>query len=197
MQRLMKFLHTMAAIGLLGSIACLLVMLAVVPVPATDSLASYAEARKAMAAVARYVFLPSLALTLVTGLMAIAINRVFKTSGWALVKLATGILMFEGGLIGVEGPMQREAERAREALAGTADLSSLAANLSGEQLALWVMFAVATLNVALGVWRPTRIRWRRDREDPAAKAAPAGPGNTAAAQPPEPTADPAPAGPAH
>lgn len=161
MTRLMKFLHTMAAIGLLGSIVCLLVIQAILPPTSPDTLVSYAETRKAMAAIARYVFLPSLALTLVTGLMSIALNRAYKTSGWALTKLATGILMFEGGLIGVEGPMRNEAERAREALTGTSELSALAANPSGEAIALWVMFVVATLNVALGVWRPNRIPWRR------------------------------------
>ncbi len=109
MRRLMKFLHTMGAIGLMGAMACLIALLSVTPPPAI--LSGYAQMRGAMAAVATWVFLPSLALMLVAGLLAIALNRAFHQAGWAWVKLATGVLMFEYGFVGVQGPMQREAER--------------------------------------------------------------------------------------
>ena len=59
-----------------------------------------------MGAVATWIFLPALALTLLSGLLAMALNRAYLNAGWAWVKLATGVLMFEGGLVYVQGPMR-------------------------------------------------------------------------------------------
>ncbi|TNC13383.1 hypothetical protein FF100_11255 [Methylobacterium terricola] len=157
MRRLMKFLHTMGAIGLMGAMASLVVMLGVVP-PPSSALTGYALMRGAMAAVATWVFLPSLALMLVAGLLAIALTRAFQNAGWAWVKLATGVLMFEYGFVGVQGPMQAEAERAAQAVLGRADPATLAGSLGAERGTLWVLLAIATLNVALGVWRPRILR---------------------------------------
>ena len=152
----MKFLHTMGAIGLMGSMACLLVMLGMTPPP--SSLSQYALMRAAMGSVATWVFLPSLALTLVAGLLSIAVNRAFHNAGWAWVKLATGILVFEWGFAGIQGPMQQEAELSARLLAGGSDTAALAASLGAEQNSLWVLLAVATANVVLGIWRPRLTR---------------------------------------
>ena len=152
----MKFLHTMGAIGLMGSMACLLVMLGMTPPP--SSLSQYALMRAAMGSVATWVFLPSLALRLVAGLLSIAVNRAFHNAGWAWVKLATGILVFEWGFAGIQGPMQQEAELSARLLAGGSDTAALAASLGAEQNSLWVLLAVATANVVLGIWRPRLAR---------------------------------------
>ncbi|WP_128566372.1 hypothetical protein [Methylobacterium crusticola] len=158
MRRLLKFLHTMGTIGLMGAMASLLVLLGVAPPPA--SLAGYALMRGAMSAVATWVFLPSLALTLFAGLLAVALTRAFHNAGWAWLKLVTGILMFEGGLVYVQGPMQQEAERSAAALAGRLDPATLAASLAAERGTLWVLLAVSTANVVLGIWRPRLTRSR-------------------------------------
>lgn len=152
MRRLMKFLHTMGAIGLMGAMASLIVLLGLAPPP--SSLAGYALMRGAMAAVSTWIFLPSLALMLVAGLLAVALNRAFQQAGWAWVKLATGILMFEYGFVGVQGPMQREAERSAQALVGRVDPATLAESLGAERGTLWVLLAISTANVVLGIWRP-------------------------------------------
>jgi hypothetical protein len=165
MRRLMKFLHTMGAIGLMGAMACLIVLLAIAP-PATE-LAAYATMRGAMGEIARYVFLPSLAATLVAGLLAMAVNRSFHNAPWALVKLATGILVFEWGFVGIQGPMQQEAEQAARALAGEIDPATLGQSLGAEQGSLIILFAIATLNVVLGVWRPRFAFLRRAAPSPA------------------------------
>lgn len=47
---------------------------------------------------------PSLALTLVAGLVSMAVNRSYQNAPWALVKLATGILIFEWGFVGDHAP---------------------------------------------------------------------------------------------
>ena len=157
MRRLMKFLHTMGAIGLMGAMACLLVLLSLTPAP--TSIAEYALMRGAMGDIAKWILLPSIALTLVAGLLAIGVNRAFHSAGWAWAKLATGILVFEWGLVGIQGPMQQEAELSARALAGEVNIAALAGSLGAERGSLWVLLAVATANVVLGVWRP-RIYWK-------------------------------------
>ncbi|WP_232627836.1 hypothetical protein [Methylobacterium sp. Leaf118] len=155
MRRLLKFLHTMGAIGLMGAMASLLVLATVAPPP--TALSDYALIRGAMGAVATWLFLPSLALTLLAGLLSIA-QRAFHSAGWAWAKLATGVVMFEWGFVGVQGPMQEEARRSAEALAGRIDPATLAQTLAPERNTLWVLLAVATANVVLGIWRPRLIR---------------------------------------
>jgi hypothetical protein len=145
----------MGAIGVMGAMACLVVMLSFTP--PSSSLAGYALMRGAVGAVASWIFLPSLALTLLAGLLALA-QRAFHNAGWAWVKFATGVLMFEGGLVYVQGPMQQEADLSAGALIGKVDLAMLGQSLAAEANTLWVLLAVATANVVLGIWRPRLIR---------------------------------------
>jgi hypothetical protein len=152
MRRLLKFLHTMGAIGLMGSMVCLVVLLGFTPAP--TSISQYALMRGAMGGIATWVFMPSLALTLIAGLLAIGVNRAFHNAGWAWAKLASGILVFEWGFTAILGPMQEEADLSARALAGELDVATLSASLSGERNSLWVLLAVATANVILGIWRP-------------------------------------------
>lgn len=158
LRRTLKFLHTMGAIGLMGAMACLLVLLAFVPPP--SRLAEYALLRGAMGTIATWVFLPSFAMTLIAGLLAIAANRAFHNAGWAWVKLVSGLAVFEGSFVGVIGPMQEEAEQSAQVLAGKAEIATLAQSLGAEQGTLWLLMAVATANVVLGIWRPkfTKLR---------------------------------------
>jgi len=155
-RRILKFLHTMGAIGLMGAMAALLVLLAWTPPP--SELATYATMRGAMGAVATWVFFPSLGLTLVAGLLAIAVTRGFHDAGWAWAKAASGILIFESGFVGVLGPMQREAEQAARALVGQTDPAALARTLGPERNTLWVLLVIATANVVFGIWRPRLVR---------------------------------------
>ncbi len=157
MLRLMKFLHTMVAIGLMGAMVCLLVVFGFLPEP-VNALGEYASLRAVMGAIATYVFFPALGLTLLSGLMSIALSRAFRNAGWALAKLVSGIVLFEGGLIAVQGPIAREASLAARALAGEVDVALLGLNATSEWYALWVLMAVATFNVVFGVWRPSLKR---------------------------------------
>ncbi len=146
----------MGAVGLLGAMASLLVLLGASP-PKT-ALAGYAAVRGAMAAISTWIFLPSLGLSLMAGLLAIVANRAFHSAGWAWLKLVSGVLLFEGGLQSIQGPMRDEAERSAAALAGHVDPATLATSLGTERAALWVLLAVATANVVLGIWRPRLLR---------------------------------------
>ncbi len=136
----------------MGSMATLLVLIGVAPSP--KSLAGYALIRGAMADISGWIFFPSLGLTLIAGLLAIAANPAFHNAGWAWVKLATGILMFEGGLVYIQGPLQEEAKRAAAALAGQLDPAKITGAYGAERSTLWVLLAVAAANVALAIWRP-------------------------------------------
>ena len=146
----------MGAIGLIGAMASLLVMLSVTPPP--TSLAGYALMRGAMGAVATWIFFPALGMTLVAGLLAIGLNRTYHDAGWAWVKLATGLLIFEGGFVGVLGPMQEEAAMSARALAGEFNAATLGGSVVAERNTLWVLLAVATANVVLAIWRPRLTR---------------------------------------
>jgi hypothetical protein len=141
----------MGAIGLMGAMAALVVLMSFAPPP--TSLAAYAWMFGAMADIAAWIFLPSLVLTLIAGLLAIAVNYAYHDAGWAWAKAATGILVFEGGLH-VAGPIQEEAKRSAGALAGRLDPATLTGLFASERNTLWVLLAVATANVALGIWRP-------------------------------------------
>lgn len=149
-------MHTMGAIGLMGAMSCLLVLISFLPAP--SSLSEYALMRTAMGGIATWIFLPSLGLTLVAGLLAIGVNRAYHSAGWAWAKLATGILVFEWGFAAIQGPMQQEAELSAQALAHEVDPAALAASLGAEWKSLWVMLAIATVNVILGIWRPRLTR---------------------------------------
>lgn len=156
MRHVLKFVHTIGAIGLLGSMASLLILMIRLPIPA--SLPEYATMRAAMAAIATWVFFPSLALTLIAGLLAIGFNRIFHNAGWAWVKLASGILIFEGGFVNIVGPLQEEAQRSASALAGQLDPATLTRTYGAERNSLWILGAVAVANVVLGIWRPRLTR---------------------------------------
>ncbi len=152
----------------MGAMASLLVLMIFAPPP--TSLAGYALIHGAMGQVATWILYPSLALTLVAGLLAIAANRAFHNAGWVWAKAGTGILMFEGGLVYVVGPIQEEAQRSASALSGQLDPAAITGSYGAEQVSMWVLLGVATANVVLGVWRPrfTQVRGKRFVESTAA-----------------------------
>jgi hypothetical protein len=140
----------------MGALACLLVLIGLAPRP--TSAAGYAQLLGAMDQIASWVVVPSLALTLVAGLLAIAANRAFHNAGWAWAKLATGVLIFEGGLDFVVSPLQEEAKRSAGALAGGLDPAMIAGSYGVAVNTLWVLLAVMVANVVLGIWRPRLTR---------------------------------------
>jgi len=145
----------MGAIGFMGSLAALLVLAKLAPPP--DSLAGYALIRAVMADIGAWIVLPSIVVTLIPGLLAIAVTRAFHNAGWAWIKAATGLLIFAGGLHAL-APIQDEARFSAEALAGKMDPATLSGISGGELVTLWLLLAVSTANVALGVWRPRIAR---------------------------------------
>ncbi len=145
-RRGLKTLHEIAAIGVGGGLAaCLAINLTA----SRSSVSDYAVARQAIAAIARYVLVPSLALVLVTGLLAIAATRGFHDAGWAWVKALLGVTVFEATLVTV-GASRDQVELASAA----ADPTLLASLLHSERNTLWLLLALCVANVVLAVWRP-------------------------------------------
>ena len=134
MRKLLKFLHTMGAVGVIGALAALLVCGSAAPPPAPS-----AAIPAAMSDIATWIFLPALALSLAPGLIAFAIYRPFRNAGWARAKLGGGALVLLGAPF-VVAPIRQAA------LAGGRDGASPAL--------LWALLALASANVALGVFRP-------------------------------------------
>jgi uncharacterized membrane protein len=152
----LKFLHILGAIGFIGAIASLLVLLRMAA--PLSSPVQYTPIYGAMAEIATWVLYPSMVVTVIAGLLAIAASRAFHNAGWAWVKLATGILVFEGSLISIIGPIQEQAKRSAAVLAGQADLAMIAGFDENERLSLWILLVVALANVVLGIWRPRLTR---------------------------------------
>ncbi len=151
MRRLLKFLHTLGAAGLTGAIAAVAVVM--ILAPASIRAAGYVPVMVAMAKVAAWIIGPSMVITVVTGLLAIAATPAFQDAGWVWVKAATGVLILEGGLH-VLGPIQEEAKRGAGALAASPDPASVASLLNAEGNTLLLLLGVSVANIALGVWRP-------------------------------------------
>ena len=153
MRKLLKFGHTMTAIGFLGSIAVLWVFHQQLPAPG-EALEIYSAQRQIMVSISSLVLMPSLLITLLFGLASMAAVPGFHSAPWAWGKLATTVLMLEGSLLGIHSPMKKEAELAASALADNALVGELAMQSSAEQWSLVIIGSVAAANVALGVWRP-------------------------------------------
>lgn len=145
-RRSLKAMHEVAAIGLGGGLAaCLVINLA----PAGASPANFVAAREVFDAIAHYVLVPSLAVILVSGLLAIAATRGFHDAGWAWVKALLGISLFEATLLTV-GASRHSTELA----AAAADPLLLATMLTSERNTLLLLMGICIANIVLAVWRP-------------------------------------------
>ena len=122
--------------------------------PEPRELARFASIRLAMSNVASWLLLPSMALVVISGMLSMAASEVYKSAGWVWAKLATGVLILEGTLVSVQGPMERAGKLAASVLAGEGDVEKLGSTLSPEWISLWVILGVALANIVLAVFRP-------------------------------------------
>ena len=151
-RRTVKFLHTFTGLGLVGGLAAyMLVLWAGPPVP---SLSEYAAMRTSLAAVSKWLILPSMLGVVVSGLIAMALNFSYMEAPWAWLKLLSGVLVFEGSLGGIDGPAQATALLSAQALAGEVDAATLAAGIKDEWIAFWTLLFLSAANIALATWRP-------------------------------------------
>lgn len=150
MRRLLKFLHSVAAAGLMGGAAAIVVVLMLTPAPI--GAADYTAIVIGLSKIAAWVIGPSMVLTVITGLLSMAVHPPFQDAAWVWVKAATGILILQAGLH-ILGPLQEEAARAAGGLA-VAEAADAARLFQAEINTAWVLLGVSIANIALGVWRP-------------------------------------------
>ena len=160
MRRVLKFLHNLGAVGMIGGLAAF--MLVVATTPDDVSLETYAAIRTNLAAVSRYLILPSLGLVMLSGILSMAVNFHFQNAGWVWLKAGAGILIFEAMLANVDGPARSAAIAAGQALAGEIDRADLALRVRDAWGAWWTLLTLAVANVVLAVWRP-RFERRQKR----------------------------------
>jgi hypothetical protein len=151
----LKWLHEIGAIGVLGSFAACIVLLATAP---RASPLAFAGVMQGIAAISKCLLVPSLAIVLISGLLAIAANDAYKNAAWAWLKALLGIGTFEGTLLTVGSSARHAAELSALAVSGRGDPAQLAQFLRTEWGGLWVLAALALLNVVLAVWRPRLYR---------------------------------------
>ena len=159
LNRLLKILHEIGAVGVAGSFAACLVLVLKGP---TEPLLAYAAVRQAIAAIAQWLLLPSLVIVVTSGLLAIAANKAYHNAAWAWVKALLGLTMFEGTLLTINASARRAEELATLAVSGQGDAAQLAELLRTERGGLWLLLALSLLNIVLAVWRPRLYRVGRD-----------------------------------
>jgi hypothetical protein len=153
--RSLKWLHEVGAIGTLGSFAACIVLLATAP---TTSPVAFAAVMQGIAAIAKWLLVPSLAIVLLSGLLAIAATEAYMNAAWAWVKALLGIGVFEGTLLTVGSSAQHASELSALAVLGSGDPAQLAQILRTEWGGLWIQAALALVNIVLAVWRPRLYR---------------------------------------
>lgn len=141
-----KALHELSSIAYGGALlACLVINLAASPA----SQSGFEAARTLYAAIARFVLVPSMAVVVVSGLLALAATRGYLNARWAWLKALLGVSVFQATLL-VVGSAQRQADL----VAALADAAQLEALLRAERHTLLLLIALSVVNVVLAVWRP-------------------------------------------
>jgi len=154
LRRSLKILHEIGAIGVTGSFAACIVLIAKAP----RSPVAYAAVRQGVANIAQLLLLPSLGIVLISGLLAIAADNLYKNAAWAWIKALLGISVFEGTLITINAGAKRAAELSALAAAGQGDPAQLAEVLHSEWGGLWLLMVLSIVNIVLAVWRPRIYR---------------------------------------
>ena len=139
-----KVLHDIASISFGGGLAaCLVINLTANRASASE----FASARQVLAAIAEYVLIPSMAVVVVSGLIAMMATRGYQDAGWAWVKAVLGISVFVA-TVRLVGASSKQAEL----VAAVTDPGMLDA-----MLAKRAQYAVATHCALRGECRARRV----------------------------------------
>lgn len=159
MRKAVKFLHSLAACGMIGALAGYVVLLSYGP---HETATAYADNRRAIVALCDYILVPSLGVVLVSGFVSMLVHKPYMQKGWVWAKALTTIGIFEATLAVVQSKARDGADIAARIASGELAPSALD-ELSRELSSIAVVLALATLNVLVGVWRPKIENWGRHR----------------------------------
>jgi hypothetical protein len=160
MRQSVKFLHTVSSCGLLGALIAYILVLWKAP---QASVGQYADIRDVISLICRYLLVPSLALSLVTGLVAMIVHRQYQQKRWAWAKAALGLSMFESTLAVTQSKAHEAAEFASQIAQGNNPEHAavlLAQAIASEWTVLFAIFTLCLAQTALGIWRP-RLELKR------------------------------------
>lgn len=146
-----KTLHDLASMAFGGAVAaCLVINQTAQPHLSPEFMA----ARQLFAAIGQYILVPSMAVVVVSGLVALAATRAYSEAGWAWLKALLGMSVFVATLMAV-GSAREGGDLAQALAAG--DLAALQPLLRAERNALWLLIGLSVVNVVLAVWRPRLV----------------------------------------
>jgi hypothetical protein len=137
-RKAMKLLHTIASCGLVGGLLALIILLVAPPQEAR------AVDVNAIGYLSRYLIFPSLAVVLVTGLLAMVVHRPFQEMRWVWVKVFLGVTVFEAAL----GVITRASD------------NSALVDTRAAIYEIGALLLLAFANVILAIWRPRLDFWR-------------------------------------
>ncbi|MEO1227865.1 MAG: hypothetical protein AAFZ18_03095 [Myxococcota bacterium] len=158
-KRILKILHELGTVGVMGALAAQMV-LAVVGAGLDPE--GHAVLRQAIHVLARTLLLPSLMVCLVSGVFAMAFHRPFLNAEWAIAKALMIPLLLEGTFLVVMTPAKTAAKLTARIAEGDASEKvqhALDVALGRERYGAWVIMAMFFAQIVLGVWRP-RMRPR-------------------------------------
>jgi uncharacterized membrane protein len=150
MRKIVKLLHVVASCGLVGALMGYAIVLYHLPGEASR----YADARQVIGNLSNYLLLPSLALSLISGLFSMVAHRPFLDKRWVWVKALLGLSMFEATLGVVQSKANYASEIATQIAAGVGSAESLKNAVAHEWTALLVISLLSLANFVLGIWRP-------------------------------------------
>lgn len=156
MKKTLKFLHEIGTVGMMGALAAQLVLSVVAE---RSDMAQFVVLREAIFTITEVILLPSLLVTLVSGLLAFGFHTPFHNATWAWIKALLTVLVLESTFVSVQAPAREAVALAHQLASG--DLSvyeTLSGVLGHERAGVLILLFLTTANVYLAVYRP---RFRR------------------------------------
>ena len=154
MRHAVKFLHTVSSCGLIGALLGHMLLLWRAPQATAED---YAMLREMISLIARFILVPSLGISLVTGLLAMLVHRQYQQKRWAWAKALLGLSMFEATLAVTQSKAVAAAELSARISKGDNVLEAqrlLAEAIHSEWNVLYAIIALSLAQTALGIWRP-------------------------------------------
>jgi len=148
--RIIKVVHTLGAIGIMGGVAACVVLRLHGPGPGAEG---WLVVRHQLNALFRYLLVPSTGVCIFSGFLSMFVYKPFWDALWAWAKAGSGVILLQftfrlkWNALDVTAPLD------------PSDPLDLSKALRNEWSGFWVLLGVSLFNVVVGVWRP-RFRVR-------------------------------------